>query len=262
MQQAELARLPATMASRIMPNDSCICVILKSLFEDDFGLFVALYFDNETHAVAIALIADVGDPFDFLVVDQLGDVLDQALFVYLVGQFGNNDILAILAALLDGRLGAHLKRASARFVRLLDSITPVNVARRRKIRSGTIFITCFRVASGFSTSRIAASTISRRLCGGILVAMPTAMPELPLISKLGTRVGRTTGSARFVVVGHEVDRFLVDVFQQHRRDARKTRLGIPHRRGRIAVHGAEVPLPVDQRIAHVENVCAMRTRAS
>ncbi len=35
---------------------------------------------------------------------------------------------------------------------------------------------------------------SVRLCGGTLVAMPTAMPAEPLIRRLGIRVGRTTGS--------------------------------------------------------------------
>ena len=35
---------------------------------------------------------------------------------------------------------------------------------------------------------------SLRLCGGMLVAMPTAMPEVPLISRLGSLAGKTTGS--------------------------------------------------------------------
>ena len=39
-----------------------------------------------------------------------------------------------------------------------------------------------------------APTISRRLCGGILVAIPTAMPCAPLTNKFGKRLGSTTGS--------------------------------------------------------------------
>ena len=38
---------------------------------------------------------------------------------------------------------------------------------------------------------------SRRLCGGMLVAMPTAMPTDPLTSRLGKRAGSTTGSCVF-----------------------------------------------------------------
>ena len=36
--------------------------------------------------------------------------------------------------------------------------------------------------------------VSRRLCGGIFVAIPTAMPEEPFTNSSGRRVGRTTGS--------------------------------------------------------------------
>ena len=40
-----------------------------------------------------------------------------------------------------------------------------------------------------------ASDSSLKLCGGIFVAMPTAMPDEPFSNKLGTFVGSTTGSA-------------------------------------------------------------------
>ncbi len=39
-----------------------------------------------------------------------------------------------------------------------------------------------------------ASHTSPRLCGGMLVAMPTAMPEAPFTSRFGNLAGRTEGS--------------------------------------------------------------------
>ena len=39
-----------------------------------------------------------------------------------------------------------------------------------------------------------ASITSPRLCGGMLVAMPTAMPPEPLTSRFGNLAGSTTGS--------------------------------------------------------------------
>ncbi len=39
-----------------------------------------------------------------------------------------------------------------------------------------------------------ASMTSRRLWGGMLVAIPTAIPEEPLTSRFGKRAGRTVGS--------------------------------------------------------------------
>ena len=44
-----------------------------------------------------------------------------------------------------------------------------------------------------SIKQMAALITSVRLWGGMLVAMPTAMPEEPLTSKLGKRLGSTVG---------------------------------------------------------------------
>ena len=70
-----------------------------------------------------------------------------------------------------------------------------------------------------------ASMTSPRLCGGMLVAMPTAMPPAPLTSRFGKRAGRTTGSLLLaVVVRLEVDGVLVDVLEQRHRGLREPRL--------------------------------------
>ena len=50
------------------------------------------------------------------------------------------------------------------------------------------------LSAGSPISAMQASISSPRLCGGILVAMPTAMPPAPLTSRLGKRAGSTTGS--------------------------------------------------------------------
>jgi hypothetical protein len=50
--------------------------------------------------------------------------------------------------------------------------------------------------SGSSIIATTPSITSARLCGGMLVAMPTAIPAAPLTSRLGNRDGRTEGSRR------------------------------------------------------------------
>ena len=52
------------------------------------------------------------------------------------------------------------------------------------------------VASGFSSTQTQALMTSVRLCGGMFVAMPTAMPLEPFTSRFGKRAGRTRGSLR------------------------------------------------------------------
>ena len=42
------------------------------------------------------------------------------------------------------------------------------------------------------------SQSSERFCGGMLVAMPTAIPEAPLTSMLGSLAGMTTGSRKLL----------------------------------------------------------------
>ncbi len=58
----------------------------------------------------------------------------------------------------------------------------------------TMRISSESVASGLSISFIAALHTSARLWGGMLVAIPTAMPCEPFTSRFGKRAGSTTGS--------------------------------------------------------------------
>jgi hypothetical protein len=60
---------------------------------------------------------------------------------------------------------------------------------------GTNCINCSEVAFGFAMRCSAASQSSAALCGGIEVAMPTAMPCEPLASRFGKAAGSTTGSS-------------------------------------------------------------------
>ena len=59
---------------------------------------------------------------------------------------------------------------------------------------GMIRISSSSGVPGSAISLKVASITSPRLWGGMLVAMPTAMPVAPLIRRLGTRDGSTTGS--------------------------------------------------------------------
>ena len=58
------------------------------------------------------------------------------------------------------------------------------------------FISPSSVIFGFLTAAITPSITSSGLCGGTLVASPTAIPAEPLISRFGNRAGRTSGSLR------------------------------------------------------------------
>ena len=95
---------------------------------------------------------------------------------------------------------------------------------------------------------------SRRLCGGMLVAMATAMPSLPLTSRLGNRAGqdgRDLVLARVVVL--EVDRVLIDPVEQVGGDVGEAALGVAGR-SRPVVQRPEVAVTVDEGMAQAEGL--------
>ena len=63
-----------------------------------------------------------------------------------------------------------------------------------KSGAGRICISASREMFGSSRTAMTASMDSPRLCVGMFVARPTAMPEAPLTSRLGKRPGSMSGS--------------------------------------------------------------------
>ena len=98
--------------------------VLVELVEDDLVLGAALEADVDAHAVAVGLVAELvaGDVGDDALVDELGDALDEAGLVDLVGNLGDDDRLATAGDVLDGALGAHDEAATAGLVGLGDVV--------------------------------------------------------------------------------------------------------------------------------------------
>ena len=65
--------------------------LFEEVVEHDRRVGIALELDDHAHAVPVALVAEIGDALEFLVVDHGGDFLQQRRLVDLVGQLGDND---------------------------------------------------------------------------------------------------------------------------------------------------------------------------
>ena len=63
-----------------------------------------------------------------------------------------------------------------------------------KSGAGIYAVNSSKLRVGFFNSAIQAVVTSRKLCGGMSVAIPTAIPDEPLTKRLGTRDGITTGA--------------------------------------------------------------------
>ena len=99
--------------------------VLVELVENDLRFGGALEFDDDAHAVAIALVANVGDVVDDFFVHQVGDALDELRLVDLVGDLGDDDRLLVLGKSFDGGAGTHEEAAAACFVGLGNAAATV-----------------------------------------------------------------------------------------------------------------------------------------
>ena len=71
------------------------------LVEHHVGHGVAPQLDHDAIAVAVGLVAQVGDALDLLLAHQFGDLLHHGRLVHLIGNLGDDDRFALLAQRLD-----------------------------------------------------------------------------------------------------------------------------------------------------------------
>ena len=106
------------------------------LVEHHVGHRVAPQLDHDAIAVAVGLVAQVGDALDLLLAHQLGDLLDHRRLVHLIGNLGDDDGLALLAQRLDLGLAAHDDGAAAEVIGGADAGAAENERAGREIRAG------------------------------------------------------------------------------------------------------------------------------
>ena len=78
LEQAQFARLAVDDREIDDAEADLQLRVLVEVVENDLGLLAALQLEDDAHTVAIALVADFGNAFDFLLVDQRGGVLRSA----------------------------------------------------------------------------------------------------------------------------------------------------------------------------------------
>ena len=147
--------------------------------------------------LAVGEVLEVGDALQLLGGDELLDLGDDPLRADAVRQLGDGDraLAAGQRADLGGRPHAH--HAAPGLVRRPHLAHAEQLAAGRQVGPGHEAHQVVEVGLAGAASRWrAASTTSTRLCGIMLVAMPTAMPLAPLTSRLGNAAGSTDGWVR------------------------------------------------------------------
>ena len=105
--------------------------MLEQVVQHLVGVRVALDLDVDPHPVAVRLVAQVADPVDPLVLDEVRDLLEERRLVDLVWQLRDDDRHPVAADLLEGDLGAHDDAAPAVGVHLADRVDRLPLAGRK-----------------------------------------------------------------------------------------------------------------------------------
>ena len=229
--------------------------MLVEVVEDDLGLFTALQVKNDAHAVAVALVTNVGDAFDLLIVDEVGGVLDEARLVDLIRDLGDDDGLAVFDGVLELRAGADRHVATARVVGSEDTFVTADEAAGREVGAlndlREVFECRRRLLDQVDGGVDQLSQIVRRDVGrhADRDAVGSVDQQIRSARRQAFRFIR-----RVIVVRAEAHRVLVELVEQFFREGGETRLGVAHGRRRVVVDRSEIALSVHQRIAHRERL--------
>ncbi len=223
------------------------------LVDDDLGDDVLLQLDDEADAVAIALVANLGDALDLLLANELRDARGDPRLVHLVGDLGDDDLLLLAAPgrLLDVHARAHHDRAAAGAVRRFDAAAPEDEPRRGEVGPGddaddvvdrSVGVTHQVHGRVDDLAQVVRRDVGRHADGDAVRAVDEQVRDARR---------HDDGLLEPVVeVRDEVDALLVDVGQELHRDLAEPRFGVPVRGRRVSVDRAVVALPVDERVAH------------
>ena len=223
------------------------------------GLLAALQLHDDPHPPPVRLVAEVRNPGEALVLDEVGDLLDEAGLVDLVGDLGDDDAVPPFAGGLEIGDRPDLNDPAALVVGAHDAAPPVDPAPRREIGSGyqlqqlsvQVFVAGAAVLDQVDQRRGHFAQVVR----GDLGRHPDRDPIRAVHQQVRHDRGQHLGLDRLAVeVGMEADRAPVDVLHHGDGNLGEPRLGVAVGGRRIPVHRSEVALPVDQRVPQVESL--------
>ena len=192
-------------------------------------------------------------PSIFLALNEFGDALDQLGFVDLVGNFGDDDILAVLGGFFDGGFCAHDEAAAARLVGGLDAFATGDVRAGRKIGTRHNLHDFFQRSVGLFDQQNRGVNDLAQIVRRDVGSHADGDTAGAVHQKIGNARWQNDGLfAGLVEVGNEVDGLFFQIGENVFGNFRQPGFGIPHGRRWVAVNRAEVSLAVNQRIAHVE----------
>ena len=226
--------------------------VLEQGVQHDAGVHALLEADHHADTLAGALVVDIGDAFDLLLVGELRDLLDHLALVHHVGDFGDDDGLMTFLVHLDIRLGTHHDAAAAGLVGLPDAAAAHDDAAGREVGTldvlhqfvrgdlGVVDVGADRVAAFAEVVRGHVRSHAHGDAGGAVQEQQGGLR--------GKDLGLLEGAVEVQV---HVDGVLVQVGEDVLGHLLELGLGVTHGGRGVAVHGSEVALAPDHRVARV-----------
>ena len=219
--------------------------------------FALLQLHHHADAFPVALVPQVGDAVDLLLVHQLGDLLQQGGLVHLVGQLGEDELLPVPGPLdlLHVGLGPHHAAAAAGAVGVQHPLGAQHEPAAGEVRPLDV---------GHDAVQPQGGVVDEGHQGG--AALPQVVgrdagghAHRDALAAVHQQVGEAGGEHQgllhaVVVVGAPVHRVLFQVGHHLAGQPGQPGLGVAHGRRAVAVDGAEVALAVHQHVAHGEGL--------
>ena len=254
LHQSHLERFAARDGDHVDAEGRFEVGIFIENFQNGGNVGVPLHLDDGAHAAAVALVGDAGDggKLFLLFLAEFRDPAEQIRLVDLVGKLRDDDEFAVPLSRLHADAGAQGDPALARFIGLVE-FARNDVAPRGKVGRGDIFEHLVQFDGGLVDVGDDAVDRLPQVVGGNVGGKPHRDARSAVDEQVGEPAGEHVRLLQGVVeIERKADRILIEVAQKLERERFEPRLGVAHRRRGVAVHRAEIAVPVDERPAHVE----------
>ena len=250
--QIEYPRLSPVDRKHDDPEGGLHLGVFVELVQDHGGRFIPLQIQNDADAFAVRLVPEIRDPADFFLLDQFGYFFDQVCLVHLIGKLGDDDALPVVAGIfLDQSACPHPDDSASGAVGGKDAFPAVDEPGGGEVRTRDVPDQVVDADLRFPDQRdgpidhlaqVVRRNVRRHTHGNSRRAVQQKQRDLR--RKHG---GLFHG---FVVVGNEIDGVFFEIGQQLLRNPGHPDLRVPHRGRRVSVDRAEIPLAVDEQVAH------------
>ena len=114
--------------------------MLEQIIKYDLGNLASAQLNHHAHAILVRFITQSRDAINLLVLDQLGDLFQQARLVYLIRQLrDDNGLFAIFFIFLDLGACPHMYTPPASQISLANTSSTIDYSSSRKIWSWNDF---------------------------------------------------------------------------------------------------------------------------